>query len=283
MRRFLTLVTLLGIAAPAAAQPDPPGPADRYFPIAPDNAWTFYLVRYIPPDFAPDTSLGPTWSFGDPVFRDTLEYYPFSYGPIGTIRSDGERIYKLQDTTEVLLFDFTLPDSATYTYEDDSNDPYYFEVLVQRDLVFETHAGRFEDLIKFEFDIPEAIDDHMWFWFAPDVGLVAYFVSQEGRSLYSAVVDGRAITSIEAPPAVHAFSAYPNPFRDGLTVDLPALAAGPGRLVVYDVLGRRVLEQPVAGAASKQVLDLRGQPAGLYLLRLHTGRAIHEQVVVKGR
>ncbi|WP_210517067.1 T9SS type A sorting domain-containing protein [Hymenobacter terricola] len=73
-----------------------------------------------------------------------------------------------------------------------------------------------------------------------------------------------------------AVSAYPNPSASGLFTlagpQDPTLPAAP--FTVTDALGRVVLQQaaqPASGPAGR-IIDLRPQPAGLYVLRLDTSR-----------
>lgn len=83
-------------------------------------------------------------------------------------------------------------------------------------------------------------------------------------------------TTTATRPDAHAncLTLYPNPSADGLfTLDAahePALLATP--LIVSDLLGRPVLTQAAGPAAPSRVVDLRGQPAGVYTLRLATAQ-----------
>ena len=84
-----------------------------------------------------------------------------------------------------------------------------------------------------------------------------------------------ALTTATASPAVAAaLSVYPNPSTNGLfslaSLQRPGLATAP--LSVTDALGKVVVQQGAApgSAANGRSLDLRGLPAGVYLLRLDT-------------
>ena len=77
----------------------------------------------------------------------------------------------------------------------------------------------------------------------------------------------RTVAFGAAPPA---FAAYPNPFGDGLAVDVPALAHA-ARLALHDAQGRPVLSQPLAagaGATRQSVALPASLPAGWYVLSL---------------
>jgi hypothetical protein len=80
-----------------------------------------------------------------------------------------------------------------------------------------------------------------------------------------------------------AWDAYPNPAKDVLTVSAELATAGRVQVALYDVLGRPVRQQAFTAPAGalRQVLDLRGLAAGVYVLRLTppTGPATSRQVV----
>ena len=86
--------------------------------------------------------------------------------------------------------------------------------------------------------------------------------------------DGKAAfygpRTVSFGPAAAALAAFPNPFGDVLTVDVPAPAPG-ARLVLHDAQGRPVLTQPLAAGAApgRQPVALpAGLPPGWYVLTL---------------
>ena len=89
--------------------------------------------------------------------------------------------------------------------------------------------------------------------------------------------------SVSEHPVVQDYSllsCYPNPFNSTLTVTISALRA-PSTLTILDLLGRRVLDQPIsAGAAQKVQLDFSQQPTGTYLIRLQSPHASEVQKVL---
>ncbi len=67
------------------------------------------------------------------------------------------------------------------------------------------------------------------------------------------------------------FIVFPNPTADGrLTVRRPATPGAAGRLTIVDALGRQVWAGPAPADGRATALDLRGNPAGIYSLRLTT-------------
>ena len=90
-------------------------------------------------------------------------------------------------------------------------------------------------------------------------------------------------TAALSRPDAPAWSAYPNPATDALTVAAELATAGPVRVELLDVLGRPVRQQTLTAPAGplRQTLDLRGLAAGVYVLRLTppTGAPLGRQVV----
>ncbi|SFQ28187.1 T9SS type A sorting domain-containing protein [Hymenobacter arizonensis] len=85
--------------------------------------------------------------------------------------------------------------------------------------------------------------------------------------------------------ATAAWTAYPNPATDVVTVSADLATAGPVRIELIDALGRTVRQQTLQAPAGalRQTLDLRGLAAGVYVLRLtpptgssFTRRLVHE-------
>jgi hypothetical protein len=88
------------------------------------------------------------------------------------------------------------------------------------------------------------------------------------------------VTAVALAKATWRTEVYPNPSAGLLTVAVRG-ARGPLTLEVLDVLGRPVHQQPLpAGADFNQTVDLRGQAAGVYLLRLSNGREVSSHRVV---
>ncbi|MCC3156251.1 T9SS type A sorting domain-containing protein [Hymenobacter sp. 15J16-1T3B] len=88
------------------------------------------------------------------------------------------------------------------------------------------------------------------------------------------------VTAVAQAKASWQTSVYPNPSSGLLTVAVKG-AQGPLTLEVLDALGRPVRQQALpAGADVNQTVDLRGQAAGVYLLRLSNGRESSSQRVV---
>jgi hypothetical protein len=110
---------------------------------------------------------------------------------------------------------------------------------------------------------------------APLAGLSYYRLRQvdvDGTRTYSPVASVRRAA---------AFSAYPSPTADALTLDLRALPAGPCALRLLSLPGQVLLSQMLAGGEA-QPLSLAPLPAGTYLLEvISAGQHRSVQRVIK--
>ncbi|GAA4055105.1 hypothetical protein GCM10022409_47830 [Hymenobacter glaciei] len=87
--------------------------------------------------------------------------------------------------------------------------------------------------------------------------------------MWSADVSAVLATQAEAATAL-GLRAYPNPSPDGLT--MLTLPAGTQVVEVFDALGRQVLPETPAATATSLLLNLRGQSAGMYVVRVRTAK-----------
>ena len=82
-----------------------------------------------------------------------------------------------------------------------------------------------------------------------------------------------------------AWTAYPNPATDAISIAADLPTAGPVRIELLDVLGRPLRRQLLTAPAGplRQLVDLHGLAAGVYLLRLTppTGPATSRRVVLR--
>ncbi|MDB5269619.1 MAG: Conserved repeat protein/Por secretion system C-terminal sorting [Hymenobacter sp.] len=89
-----------------------------------------------------------------------------------------------------------------------------------------------------------------------------------------------ALARHEAP----AWTAYPNPATDAISIAADLATAGPVAIELLDVLGRPLRRQTLTAPAGplRQLVDLHGLAAGVYLLRLTppTGPATSRRVVL---
>ncbi|MBT8401269.1 MAG: T9SS type A sorting domain-containing protein [Rhodothermia bacterium] len=78
----------------------------------------------------------------------------------------------------------------------------------------------------------------------------------------------------DTEPEVHSLKIFPNPSSGLLVVETRSGQPVRGRLEVYDILGRRVVDQNVISTKHlRRTLDLSALPAGTYIVTLRTGAA----------
>jgi hypothetical protein len=103
-----------------------------------------------------------------------------------------------------------------------------------------------------------------------DAGAAVYrlFDTAEGRVIWEARVEART-----PPVALRLLSIHPNPAREGVRIAVESAADAAATIGVYDVAGRRVLEQTAALRRGTNTLYLRDLPArsGIYFVRVQSG------------
>lgn len=96
-------------------------------------------------------------------------------------------------------------------------------------------------------------------------------ITLTGRETYLCQFSIPTITAI-AEPVINDLTLYPNPAQTSLTVDFSPITAPAADVTITDLTGRIRLRQP-ANPIGKQLLNVAGLPAGMYILRLSDGRA----------
>ena len=87
----------------------------------------------------------------------------------------------------------------------------------------------------------------------------------------------------DVPGDFHLEQNYPNPFNPVTTIRYRLAEAGPTRLDVFDVLGRRVavlVDAFLPGGTHEAVFEARHLPSGTYLYRLQSGNRIEMKTMV---
>ena len=106
--------------------------------------------------------------------------------------------------------------------------------------------------------------------FAPLTLTNPYFNGSYGSGGFLASLTDPTLTATATATATAAagevLRLFPNPAHAAATLRLPATAA-PTEIALLDALGRPVRRYPVPAHATEAALDLRGLPAGLYVLR----------------
>ncbi|MBT9392814.1 T9SS type A sorting domain-containing protein [Hymenobacter sp. NST-14] len=104
-----------------------------------------------------------------------------------------------------------------------------------------------------------------------------WFWKREFSAAYQWLMQPTVVTNARTSRSALAFSAYPNPAKDRLTLQLPA-ATREARVEVLDLSGRTVLRDKLKAGAT---LDVSRLAKGQYLLRVTAGREQGTQALVK--
>lgn len=279
MRRASAILFLVLLPLAAEAR-------QEYLPLTPGNSWTFFRVTE-PADTA---RFGPFTIAGGPVINGN-QYVVFQHsGSLAdTLRDTGNgQIMAYRHGEEAVLYDFTLPDSATYhyTHYGETVMPYTVEVL--RNQAVNTHAGHFEGCIRLFFMAEDALDEDRVFLFAPDVGLVGLTIGQEeDMRLYEAEVDDRRITSaadVSLPDVTPRLTAFPNPASEHVYFSVDGGLLPPLTIRILDTAGRLVTTLSASGFGRPAELywDTTGVPAGVYFAVLEgTDASAAVQIVIQ--
>lgn len=263
-----------------------------YLPLAVGNEWTYYSVIGGGVEGA-DTSYSNPYRITESFEIAGQTYYhypqPIFFG-LDTLRTDDEgRVFAWHNGAEILLFDFTLPDSAVYTFP----EPRYpadesYEVLVNRKVTVDILGGRFFDSIEFFFDMPRTLDEAQSYAFYPGVGLVRHIGGMgEHTWLFEAKIEEQIVTAVEekqVPEVVARSTAFPNPFRETTTISFTLEQPGHATLKIYDVLGREVatLVEEFMHTGHQQIAwEGQAQPAGVYIARLKMGGRVWSTLLVR--
>ena len=248
------------VALPAAGQ--------SYFPLGDDDQWEYGYVLD-PPFSDPDTvRFEPDRITDRVVIADTAyAVLDLPVVPSDTLRVDAAgRVWGRIDGRDALLFDVTRADGETYRVPDPHGESEYV-VTVHRPESVTVPAGTFHDVIDFSFDVEASHDDEIGVTLARDVGMIAAGSFLEFGSLFAATVGGQYVTAAEPAPGPGDAGAFPNPFRQSLTVTLPAGAWH--HAVVLDARGREVaaLDASRCGPAGCALRwDAAGHPPGMYVV-----------------
>ncbi len=81
-------------------------------------------------------------------------------------------------------------------------------------------------------------------------------------------------------PAAGEFIIYPNPGNDLLVIENPGSQNAEVTVVVTDLAGRRVLEEPVF-FNGRQEVDIRSLSAGVYVVEVKTAAQVWRKRIVK--
>ncbi len=261
--------------------------AQDYFPLEVGNTWIYYVNSYFP-----DTM---TYHVSDSLNIDHVKYFlygmflPSEYNFKDTIRKDAEgNIWKKVNRVDYLWFDFTKDSGAVYTFPDHNSSYYYNVEVVDKNFTLQTNRGNYSHCIKFFFDIPQFVDDEVFYSFAPEMGIIEMYGGDGPQLLLDSASIIRTPNGIidEQSSSSNLFELwqnYPNPFNPTTTISYSLHRACYVTLKIYDVTGREIKtlvnEEKSRGIYS---LELNGNnlPSGIYFYQLRTNEFIQTRQMV---
>jgi len=96
------------------------------------------------------------------------------------------------------------------------------------------------------------------------------------------IIPANKTTALPADkPAAESFFAYPNPFREDLTLIVPAGVVGNAKIRMFSLTGQMLLQFEYYLSEGCNLVDLRNLPDGMYLLELETNSHIFKEKVIK--
>jgi len=248
--------------------------AQDYFPLEVGNTWTYCLNS--------DTSDTRTYQVSDSINIGDMKYFlygmvlPPQYNFIDTIRKDPVgNIWKKVNGIDYLWFDFTKDSGAVYTFPD--HDPlYYYNVkIVDINFTLQTCTGNYSQCYKMSFDIPQYLDEEVFYSFAPQIGIIEIWWPEGSHNLlYSASINGSTGVVNERPSPANLFELiqnYPNPFNPITTIKYSVFTSSFVDIKIFDVLGR-VIETLVSDEKKPGNYNINFNasklPSGLYFCRM---------------
>jgi len=162
---LLVMLVLLGVSCDSNNQNivSPTYEIDEslgYLPLAIGNNWQYKSEQS---SFEHDVKVSSRYESNGKEYFILSTLGEHSYPD--TIRAEGNKIWKLSGTNEVIWFDFDMKDGSEYMYKD-------YNVRVKTDLTVESYSMKFTDCIGFYFDIPQIADEEIAYIFAKGIGVV---------------------------------------------------------------------------------------------------------------
>ena len=136
-----------------------------------------------------------------------------------TMRVSNNQVIRIENGTEYVLYDFSLPDSSVYHVKEGAWPGVdTFRVTIERRSQEDVPAGTFDDCVRLHFDIPQYVDDESSYSFCRGIGLVWHGGAWGGGTLEWASIGGVVITSNESVRLQNQEpQLYPNPASEVVT------------------------------------------------------------------
>lgn len=258
----------------------------NYFPLNVGNTWSYKsrpVVYYQSLQTNSNYIIVDTLTINDNLYylQDITRSKDHSpdFCSIDTFRiDDSGRILKRIYGHDIVWFDFTLPDGATYQIDYSflgHSDSLIQNVQVSRNITTETYAGTFTNCINLFFDIPEVYDEELCYSFSPDIGIVGIYGGWMDEWLLSANIEGKIYSSVpKSEQPLKEFKLkqnYPNPFNPTTIIKYNLNKSTHVILTIYNLSGQH-LETLVNGFQTAGEYEINwqaeGLPSGIYFYQL---------------
>ena len=252
--------------------------AQDYFPLEVGNTWIYHVNSYFP-----DTM---TYHVSDSLNIDHVKY--FLYGMSGysfkdTIRKDAVgNIWKKVNGVDYLWFDFTKDSGAVYTFPDHNPSNNYNVEVVDKNFTLQTNWGNYSHCIKLFFDIPQFVDEEVFYSFAPEMGIIEMYGGDGPQLLLdSASIIGSPTGIIyEQQSSSNLFELtqnYPNPFNPNTKIKYSIPHNCFVSLKVYDLLGNQIttlVNEEKSSGKYEVEFNARNLSSGIYFYRIKAGNFV---------
>lgn len=190
------------------------------------------------------------------ITNDTLYVPPTLANPI----TAGELEVRDEDNTpdELSYTLVTIPQSGTLYYLD--------QPLKVGDTFLQSTINDFK--LYYQHDGTEPGSDG--FIFVVEDGTGGWIPPQE----FHIIVDENAVVAVGDPEPLPEVELFPNPASSGFTIRLPQALEQRGRLVLFDMHGRRLQQLPLPQGTYEHWVDSRSLPAGIYWIQLQLGKHV---------
>ncbi|NNE46752.1 MAG: T9SS type A sorting domain-containing protein [Rhodothermales bacterium] len=200
-----------------------------------------------------------------------------------TMRVSNNQVIRIENGTEYVLYDFSLPDSSVYHVKEGAwPGADTFRVTIERRSQENVPAGTFDDCVRLHFDIPQYVDDEWSYSFCRGIGLVWHGGAWGGGTLEWASIGGVVITSNESVRRQNQEpQLYPNPASEVVTFLFPGRGESSRHVRVFDVLGRQLESYSIVARDESTVdVNVTGLSPGVYVARIEDAKAAFSRMFI---
>lgn len=194
--------------------------------------------------------------------------------------------YSFALSEEYLWLDFNMGVGDTCIYNN-GYDTYYAEII-EDSISIETEVGIFNNCKLVICYIPNMVDSDIWYYFAPDVGIVKMLGAWlPSMKLIDYEIDiSTKIESITKPQIEYSFDCFPNPFKNKVNISVNIEQTTNCNITIYNQNGQLVeyLHSGILEIGKHELFWIaKDIIPDLYFIILHIGdkRITHKVVLLE--